>query len=455
MVAARRRVDCGMAGPKEGEISSGRAVAYASGAIGLDVAQPLLSWLPYLYAPPADAPGAVALLPAATVGVLLLVGRVVDGFAEPVVGFLSDRANTRFGRRRPFILLGAPILVATLAGLFFPPFGPGRPLETGLLLVLLNTVFWCAFTMVGAPYLALLPEIAKTTVTRTRISSLMTGFSVLVIILGNLALGPLVAAWAGGVTLLGIPFRNGFEPQALLCGLLILFFVVLATFSVRERPNHAPEGGHLSFRSAVMESLRNPAFLPLVAPMSVFLIGVNILITAVPYFGRSVLHATEAEASIGSALVYAVAALTLPFLGRVVPTYGKKRLYGLSLLVMAAQFSLLPLIALSPWPTATYLFVMGTLGVPVGTMLVLSRVLISDVIDEDEKRTGLRREAMYFGMQGLLTKVSFGVGPLVATQLFTFFGNTADRPFGVLLCGPVAGLLGLLGWAAFRRYPLD
>jgi GPH family glycoside/pentoside/hexuronide:cation symporter len=104
---------------------------------------------------------------------------------------------------------------------------------------------------------------------------------------------------------------------------------------------------------------------------------------------------------------------------------------------------------------AIYLGVMVALGPAVGALLVLGRVLIADVIDEDEKRTGLRREAMYFGMQGLLTKVSFGVGPLLATQLFAWFGNTADEPLGILLCGPVAGVLALLGWAAFRRYPLE
>jgi GPH family glycoside/pentoside/hexuronide:cation symporter len=82
-------------------------------------------------------------------------------------------------------------------------------------------------------------------------------------------------------------------------------------------------------------------------------------------------------------------------------------------------------------------------------------VLIADVIDEDERRTGLRREAMYFGMQGLLTKVSYGVGPLLATLLFTAFGNTAEQPLGILLCGPAAGVLALLGWVAFRRYPLE
>jgi GPH family glycoside/pentoside/hexuronide:cation symporter len=98
---------------------------------------------------------------------------------------------------------------------------------------------------------------------------------------------------------------------------------------------------------------------------------------------------------------------------------------------------------------------MVALGPFVGAVLVLSRVLISDVIDADEQRTGLRREAMYFGMQGLLTKVSFGVGPLLATWLFATFGNTADEPLGILLCGPVAGVLALLGWLAFRRYPLE
>jgi len=437
------------------EITPGRSVAYASGNIALDVAGPLLSWLPYLYAPPADAPGAVALLPAATVGALLLVGRVVDGFAEPVVGFLSDRARTRFGRRRPFVAVGAPIMVLALLGLFFPPFGPGHAFETSLYLVSLSTLFWCAFTMVGAPYLALLPEIASTTDARTRIASLMTAFSVLVIIVGNLFLGPLIAAWHGGVEILGVHFRNGFEPQALVCGGLILLFITLAMSAVRERPNEVPEGGHLSFRNAVMESVRNPAFLPLVLPLSVFLIGTNVLVTAVPYLSRSILHSTEAVASLGAALIYTVAALVLPFLRRLVGDHGKKRLYRLALLVMSGQFASMPLVAISPWPTATYLVLMASIGVPVGTMLVLSRVLISDVIDFDEKRTGLRREAMYFGMQGLMTKVSFGVGPLIATQLFTIFGNTADRPLGVLLCGPAAALLGLVGWAAFRRYPLD
>jgi GPH family glycoside/pentoside/hexuronide:cation symporter len=434
-------------------VGRGRTLAYASGNIGVEALGPILAWIPYLYAPPADA-GTPALLPAATVGLLLFVGRFVDGFAEPIVGFLSDRSRTRFGRRIPWVVLGTPVLCAAFLGLFFPPFGPGRPLATAAWLCALNTVFWCAFTAVVAPYLALLPEIARTTEDRTRISALMTAFTVLTVVGANAALGSVVARFQGGGEALGIGFANGFEPQALFYAGLAAFFLYLGVAFVRERPAADPAGGHLSFRGAVVESLRNPAFLPLVAPMSVFLIGVNLIVTAVPYLGRAILGASEAEASFGTAIVYGAAAATLPFANRLVARFGKKRTYSASLLAIGVGFAAILVLAVAPRPVPVYYTLMALLGVPVGTLLVLGRVLIADVIDEDERRTGLRREAMYFGMQGLLTKVSFGVGPLLATQLFARFGNTAEEPLGILLCGPAASVLALAGWWAFRRYPL-
>jgi GPH family glycoside/pentoside/hexuronide:cation symporter len=355
----------------------------------------------------------------------------------------------------PYVLFGTPVMVMFFLGLFFPPLGPERPLAVALYLVTTNVLFWCAFSAVVAPYLALLPEIARGPELRTRISTWMTAFQVLVTISVNLALGRVVAAMHGGGDVLGIRFENGFEPQALVAGALSITFLWAAIASVRERPAEENAPPHLDFRSAITESLRNPAFLPLVVPLAVFLIGTNVMITAVPYMSRALLHATEAEASLGVAMVYGAALLGLPLVVRLVPRVGKKRVYAGALLGLGAGFCAMPLVAVSPWPTPTYLGIMALLGLPVGALMVLARVLISDVADHDEERTGLRREAMYFGMQGLLTKVSFGLGPLLATQLFALFGNTAERPLGVLLCGPVAGVLAFAGWRVFRRYPLD
>jgi len=435
-------------------IGRARDLAYASGSLAADAAGPILGWIPYLYAPPADLAGATALLPAATVGVLLFIGRFVDGFAEPIVGWASDRARTRFGRRIPFVLFGTPVLVAAFLALFFPPFGPGQGVATGIWLATMNTLFWCAFTAVVAPYLALLPEIATSSSERTFISTLMTAFSIAATIAGNLVLGIFVARLNGGGTVLGVQFANGFQPQAVVIALVVAFFFYLSIAFVRERPPSDGGPPHLPFRAAVTESLRNPAFLPLVLPLAVFLVGVNIVVTAVPYLGRAVLHATEAEASIGLVAVYVSAGAFLPYLGRSVARFGKKRTYAWALLAMSILLTGIPAIAYSPWPLASYIALMIALGIPVGVLLVVGRVLITDVIDADFERTGLRREAMYFGMQGLMTKVSYGVGPLVATQLFSHYGNTTDEPLGILLCGPVAGALGVLGWLAFRRYPL-
>src|SRR5690625_1958503 len=102
-------------------VSLGLALRYGKGYVGIAmVTQTMLLWLAYFYSPPPEA-GLPTLLPVAWVGWAILVGRIVDGLADPLVGAWSDATRSPLGRRRPFLLWGALPLALTFAALWWRP----------------------------------------------------------------------------------------------------------------------------------------------------------------------------------------------------------------------------------------------------------------------------------------------------------------------------------------------
>jgi GPH family glycoside/pentoside/hexuronide:cation symporter len=91
----------------------------------------------------------------------------------------------------------------------------------------------------------------------------------------------------------------------------------------------------------------------------------------------------------------------------------------------------------------------------VAVIFVLQRPILTDVIDHDEKLTGYRREAMYNGMEGLISKPASGIAYAIVPLLFAALGATNERPFGIIAAPLVAALILFIGWAVFRRYPIE
>jgi GPH family glycoside/pentoside/hexuronide:cation symporter len=85
-------------------------------------------------------------------------------------------------------------------------------------------------------------------------------------------------------------------------------------------------------------------------------------------------------------------------------------------------------------------------------LFVLPDALLGDVIDYDGLRTGQRREAMYFGVQGTLQRWAFSAAAIAIGALLGALGSTAEEPLGVRLVGPVAGTVVLGGYLVFRRW---
>src|ERR1043166_202769 len=126
-------------------------------------------WLLYYYAPPSDA-NLPTLLPSLAVGVLLTVGGIVGALDKAVVGFFSDRTKARWGRRIPYIVLGAPLWSIFFLLLFTPPSSAGHAATAIYLFVIFEGLALSGALVVG-PYEALLPELAATSEERVSLQA--------------------------------------------------------------------------------------------------------------------------------------------------------------------------------------------------------------------------------------------------------------------------------------------
>ena len=100
------------------------------------------------------------------------------------------------------------------------------------------------------------------------------------------------------------------------------------------------------------------------------------------------------------------------------------------------------------------LFLFLLLGFPAAILMSMYRPIVCEIVDLDEQRVGCRREAIYFGVEGLLTKGADGVAAVVAPAVMILGHWLTTPPFGYLLTFAAAGFFMLLGWWIFRLYPL-
>ncbi len=96
---------------------------------------------------------------------------------------------------------------------------------------------------------------------------------------------------------------------------------------------------------------------------------------------------------------------------------------------------------------------MGVTGLPLAVIFIVPDAIVAAVSDLEEKLSGQRREAMYFGAQGIILKLALGLSTVITGALLQFFGSSVANPLGIQLTGPVSAIFILIGVIVFRRYP--
>ncbi len=430
------------------ELRLGQRLAYAGAVVGGNLTDSfIVTWALYAYAPPVG--HGQALAPITLVAAALLFGRVVDAATNPIIGFWSDRTRHRWGRRIPFLAFaGLPMALGFIA-LWFPPvtgpaLGAGGSVANGLYAAGILGLFYFCFTSYFCPHGALLPEITGDSGERVAISIFM-------------AIAGLVSTAAIGVGSGFLIERYGFRVAGPVMGLAALPFLYGPVAAIREKPRGQAEEITISFKEAVLESLRNRPFVIWVVSSIFGLMAQNVLMATIPYFVTVVLGGTESQIGylMGGAIL--VAMVSFPFITKLSTKLGKGRVYQASLLAGAVVLGLLFFVGRVPVPLspmAQAVVLVGLAGLALGPVLALPQAILADTIDYEYERTGKRRSAMFLGLQGVTQKATIAFAPMLMSALFTTFGYSAARPLGVYLTGPLGGLLFFIGWLVFRAYPL-
>jgi GPH family glycoside/pentoside/hexuronide:cation symporter len=404
---------------------------------------------------------------------VLVLARVFDGFTDPIIGFVSDRSRTRWGRRKPFVLLGTPIYILGICMLFIPPFEfsevnmLGYTMNSGYPWMLaMLVVTYVGSTIKDVPYSAWGAELSRNYHERTLITSWREGFSVI---------GSLIGAFTPAII-----FFFGYDKPtdavyflSLAIALVMPILVINMLFSVPEYQVEERKADPISLRESFKYVWQNDPYRRLIIVFLFSTIGAAMTNTLSFFFVK---HVLLAGALFGFYLApYFVSQLiAIPLWFKLSRRIGKHRATMVAIGWYALWSCCIPLIAMAPleWfdafqiqnllvlfpdetqaaalayfegkPTGKFLFfiiVMCLKGSSIGALSALPYAMAADVIDLDSAQTGKRQGGAYFSIWSMTRKLAYALGLFVGTSLVVFWGfdsladpmNTTNTQFSLLM----------------------
>ena len=388
--------------PQDETLSVGRKLAYGLGDIAHSVGPGTIIPFWYLFFL-TD----IARLNPALAGLTVLIGGIWDAINDPLVGLLSDRTRTRWGRRRPFLLLGAVPYGATFILMWLVP-----PIENQLALslyfALIYILFDTAATFVSCPYYALTPELTLDHDERTSLTTYRMFISII---------AGLLAAVGFAFILDGAPDeRSAFRLMGAFSGGVFVVVTLITFLGTRERPAFQAEPP-ASPRESLGFVMRNRAWWYTLGMRITSWIPVDVASAVFIYFLIYWIGMRTMEASLVQAVILASGALSLPLVLWMTRRWEKKTAF---MLAMGSWALVMVSLLFVPQGARGLVYPIAILvGPGVAAAHALPTAMSADTLDVDELRSGKRQEGVYAGFEVfarlLSTKLVVAtIGPILA-----------------------------------------
>lgn len=346
-------------------------------------------------------------LPLASVGLVIAVSRLLDVFIDPVIGVISDRWHSRWGRRKPWLVLGTPLLLLSTWMLFVP----GGSVSILYLLIWSGLLFF-AFTLFDLPYKAWGAELSTDYHERSRIAAWREAFG---------ASGHIIFLVI--LIIMGLMGYHGNREHLMVIGLMVCIclpvFVALTVLKVPERAPDQLDGESVIGWASLKIIAHNPAFMKTVIALVLFVTGLMIQAT----LHKMVLKHVVGRPELFSPMILAetVASLiTLPLWIRLSYRIGKHRALTLAGLWIGLWSLALPWVGQGD--IGLYFSLIVLRGSSLAAIIFLSNAIAADVVDHDTLASGRQRTGLYFSLWGMTIKMAIGLGVFLGTSLPAFYG---------------------------------
>lgn len=400
----------------------------------------------------------VLLIAPAAMGMIFAASRIWDAVSDPIVGYLSDRTQSRLGRRRTWLLAS----IVPIAGAFVMVFAPPDSLEGGWLVAWMAVAiigFYSAMTVFFVPHLSLGAELSKNYHERSRLFGMRHAFYTFGSILSLITFFFLIRAeqqGAGVVRDLALYLSLG---TALAMGALIAY----AGLQLREPSEYQGRVSESPFR-AFKDVWNNPHARLLIIVTFIEHIGSAAIGVLTLYVAQYVVGApTLAPLFI---LCYMVpSTISVPMWIPLSRRFGKVRMWMFSMLLTGVSFGAmfaLPFFE-SVLVKSVYICVAAMFaGLAAGCGGTISPSVQSDVIDYDEYVTGERKEGSYFAAWNFVYKGGMGIMLLLTGFVLQVVGFVPNQPQTMTVQIAMVTLYGLfplvcylVGALLFSRFKLD
>ncbi len=373
-------------------------VLYGIGVSYAIVDQIFAQWVMTYYLPPERFSFTPFLSPL-FIALALIVSRFVDMISDPLIGYWSDRIDSRWGRRIPFMFVGAiPLAIATVA-FFYPVKSGGFPTFVNLSIV--GSIFFIFYTIVGAPYNALIPELSHSQKDRLNLATWQSVFRLIYTAIAMIVPGILISSFGKGDD------EKGLRLMVIVLSILAAIGIIVTCLTVDEKKYSGGKKSDADFRSSLKFIFSNRAFMIYLGGFLMFFVGFNNLRASINYFVIDIMQLPPSAITIVSALLFGVAALFFYPINKLSSRIGYRKPMLISLIMLTAVSGAFFFVGRGLPLWSGYL-IYGICGIPVsGAAFIFPPAMLSEISAAATKNSSVQIEGIFFGVQGFVLKLAF------------------------------------------------